>query len=529
MKALASITRTQWLILIVLELIGICMYWGVIPWLIVAANAAPPPSVEIVAAAPSTETALPKTTPTKQPATPTRSSTPTRAPTGTYTPIATVAPTDAPTLTSPPTLTTSPAATPAPTETTTPTPPSVVTKIPASVFVNLLLNPRAGLASQTAFFTSACFGDNANPLQDRDYMTPADWSGALDRKCFFGYNVNPVDRMPRKRYTAGGGPDGQPHFYIVPPDAFAKDTQSIKLLSQMHLIVDTDQGCAALGEIGATADGANYQCAACDFLRAGGVCPAMDGSAKSIVLPTNQNNLIDASSSGGAYGFQAFPLVIFKKGFSLYFTGRSGYAPPRVWFESTIDTLAANINPRTTAELSDQQVRDLAAQYDRAQTGSDPLTRLAAVEREAQVTSASPITLKSRQEGAISFAAKPGTVLSSIAWRITPQNNIDKREFLETNLCLDSGGETTCFTGVEDFAHCAFFTPCVTGYSRLTPVDHGGYIATRYFPAGHAPLLRDGKIVARFQAPDIGTVLEIQVMIRVREVDPALVGNLNMP
>jgi hypothetical protein len=360
-------------------------------------------------------------------------------------------------------------------------------------------------------------------------VAPADWSGSLDRKCMFGYNVNPNDRLPRGRYTAGGGPDGQPRFYIVPPEAFAIETQSIKTLSQLHLIVDTDQGCAALGSIGATADGVNYQCPACDFLRSGGICPVMDGSAKSIVLPINQNNLIDVSSSGGAYGFQAFPVVIFRKGFSLYFTGRSGYAPPRTWFESTVDMLASNVNVKTTAEMSDQEVRDIAAQFDRLQSGIDPKTQLAAFEREAQVTSASPISIKSKQEGAISFAATPGTVLSSVSWRITPQNNVDKREFLETNLCLDIDGEESCFTGVEDFAHCAFFTPCVTGYSRLTPVDHGGYIATRYFPAGHAPMLRDGKVVARFLAPDIGTVLEMQVNIRVRDVDPALVNSLNSP
>jgi len=376
------------------------------------------------------------------------------------------------------------------------------------------------LSIKTTILTSACFGPGANPLQDRDFMAPADWSSAPDRKCIFGYTVSPVDRMPVKRYSVYGGPDGQPRFYIIPPDAFLQDTQNLKALSQLHLIVDPEQGCDALGFIGVTADGYNYQCPACSFLKSGGVCPIADGT-RNLALPNNRNNVLDVNDTGGAYGFLSFPLVIFRSGFSLYFTGRAGYAPARTWFESTVDTFLPNVNVKTTAEMNTQETRAVAAQFDRLLSNADPKTLIASVERDVQATTLLPVTIQSKQEATIHFKTTPGAALSSIAWKIMPLND-GKKQFMETNLCLVLNGEEICFTGVEDFAHCAFFTACATGYSTLQPTERGGYNATRYFPAGTAPILRDGNISARFLAPDIGTVLEIDVKVRVREVDAGL-------
>ncbi len=349
-------------------------------------------------------------------------------------------------------------------------------------------------------------------------MAPADWSSSPDRKCIFGFRVNPADMMPTGRYSVFGGPDGQPRFYIIPPDAFAQDQTRVKQLSSMHLIVDTDQGCDALGFFGVTADGQNYQCSACAFLRAGGVCPVGDGS-RSIVLPLNKNNALDANNTGGAFGFQAFPLVLFRKGFSVYFTGRAGYAPPRTYFESIVDTLGTGVNIKTTAEMSDREIKEVAAQFDNALTGVDPISQIAPLEQEAALTTPSRLVLKPREKGLLSFSTTPGAALSSISWSIRPQNNQENQRFLETNFCLGLNGEENCFTGVEDFAHCAFFMPCKTGYSSLVPSTQAGYVATRYFPAGAAPIIGDGKITASFQGPDVGTVVEIEVKIRVRNVD----------
>ncbi len=49
-----------------------------------------------------------------------------------------------------------------------------------------------------------------------------------------------------------------------------------------------------------------------------------------------------------------------------------------------------------------------------------------------------------------------------------------------------------------------------------------GYIATRYFPAGIAPVIGDGKVTVRILVPDIGTTLEMEFKVRVRNVDPTL-------
>jgi hypothetical protein len=189
-----------------------------------------------------------------------------------------------------------------------------------------------------------------------------------------------------------------------------------------------------------------------------------------------------------------------------------------------VDTLAPNVALKTTAEATDRETREIAAQFDRLLSGSDPKNQIASFERQAQLTSSTPITLKSKEEGAISFATTPGAALSSIAWRVMPLND-GKQQIMETNLCLTMNGEEICFTGVEDFAHCAFFTPCATGYSSLNPNERGGYTAIRYFPAGAAPVLRDGKVTAQFQAPDIGTVIEVDVKVRVRDVDSTLAGD----
>ncbi len=377
------------------------------------------------------------------------------------------------------------------------------------------------LVSKTAFFTSTCFGEGANPLQELDHIDTGDWPASTRNKCVFGYSVSPADRLPKGRYKVFGGPDGQPRFYLIPPDAFADDLQSLKELSQVKLIVEPEQGCASLGSMGVTADGLNYQCNACSFLRSGGVCPTTDGS-RSIVLPVNKNNILDPKETGGAYGFLSFPLVIFRKDFSLYFNGKDGYAPPRIYFESAVDTLLPSVNAKTTAEMTDQEVKEIASQFDRLLSGTDPKSQLALVEQEAQPTSPTQAIVKPRQEAVFAFAAAPSTVLSSIFWQIRPLNNTNNRQFMETNPCLDINDEEYCFTGVEDFSHCAFFQPCTTGYSSLTPTANEGFIALRYFPAGSAPVIRDGRVTIRVQAPDIGTTLEMEVKVRVRNVDSTL-------
>ena len=293
MRSLSTITRTQWLVIIGLELAAVIVYLVVIPWVVLSLDAATPVAID-----PPTEPAIAEALPS------------------TPTPTKIASPTNRPTITS--TATSIPVATAVPTATPTARPPAV--KLSPAALADLEANPRAALASKTTFFTSACFGESANLLQDRDYMAPADWSSSPDRKCIFGFNVNPSGRMPTGRYSVSGGPDGQPRFYLIPPEAFAKDLQSIKTLSQVKIIVDPDAGCDTLGFIGITADGFNYQAPACIFLKAGGVAPIGDGS-KSLVLPANANNILDPGSSGGAYGVLGFPVVIFRKGFSLYYTG----------------------------------------------------------------------------------------------------------------------------------------------------------------------------------------------------------------
>lgn len=345
-------------------------------------------------------------------------------------------------------------------------------------------------------------------------MAPADWSSSPDRKCIFGYAVNPANSMPSGRYSVFGGPDGQPRFYIIPPEAFAADQTNVKQLSSLHLIVDTDVGCDGLGLFGITADGANYQCPACQFLRSGGFCPTGDG-LKSIVLPTNKENVLVPERTGGTYGLQSYPVVLFRKGFSVYFTGRGGYAPPRVWFESSVDTLLPSVPVRTTAEMTDRDIKAVAAGFDAGLSGADVIRRVASVERVVE-SSPAQLTVKSKESGTLFFSVPPGSVLSSVVWSIRQIQNQGNRLFMETNLCLDMNGEETCFTGVEDFAHCAFYTPCATGYSSLVPSGGEGYVATRYFTPGAAPVLRDGRLAAKFLAPDVGSVIEIEVQVRVR-------------
>ncbi len=419
------------------------------------------------------------------------------------------------------TATAAPTAAPAATSTSNvtvrPTQSGGAASLAARELASMELDPRSRFVSKTSFFTSACFGPDANLLQDRDIMTPADWSGSLDRKCIFGYAVNPADDMPAGRYSVFGGPDGVPRFYVIPPEAFAADQRNLKQLSQVQLIVDPDQGCDALGSIGVTADGINYQCSACAFLQAGGICPNGDGS-KALALPINSNNMLDPGNNGGAYGFVGFPAVVFRKGFSLYFTGRAGYAPARIYFDNAVDTLVPGVNIKTTAEMSSGEIRQVASQFDRMLSGADPTGPLAAREQEASPLTPSSVSIKSREQAVFHFAAPAGAVLSSIAWRIKPRNNMTRPQFLETNLCLAVNGEEYCFTGVEDFAHCAFFSPCRTGYASLGELSGGEYLATRYFPAGSAPIIGDGKITLKARAPDIGSVLEMELKVRVRNV-----------
>lgn len=429
---------------------------------------------------------------------------------------ATRTPTPRPTLTAtptaPPTITSTPTTVPTPTRTPAPT----QTGFASSPLASLELNPKALIVSKTTYFTSACLGVGANPLQNQDYMAPGDWADSANRGCTFGYGVNPASGLPRGHYSVQGGADGQPRFYLIPPEAFAQEQQRLKQLSQIQLIVDPDQGCDALGYLGITADGKTYRCPACSFLKPSGLCPSTDGS-KSIALPANGNIVLGPNSTGGAYNVLGFPVVLFQKGFSFYFTGKSGYAPPRVYFENVVDTLLPGVNVRTTAQMSDREIKGIASQFDRLLSGTNPSSQLAALEQEARPSGSGRLEMKSREKAALSFSAAPGSVLSSISWKIRPISNQSRIEFLETNLCLDLNGELFCFTGVEDFAHCAFYTPCRTGYSSLVPIDGAGYLATRYFPAGTTPAIRDGKITIKFQAPDIGSVLEIEVKVRVRK------------
>jgi hypothetical protein len=384
-----------------------------------------------------------------------------------------------------------------------------------------MVNPKAALASRTSFLTSVCFGADANLLQEDDHVDGSDWATSRRQDCIFGYAVNPLTRMPASFYKVDTDPDGHRRFYLIPPEAFASDSQSIKQLSQVQLIVNPEYGCVSLGDIGVTADGMNYQCDACSFLKAGGVCPVPDGS-KSLVLPVNRNNIMDPDANGGAYGFLAFPAVIFKKDFSLYFTGKDGYAPPRMYFENAVDTLSPSVNVKTTAEMTDQEIRDVASQFDYFLSPADPKGLLATTETEARPTGSFPAKLNPRQAASFFFTARPGTVLSSVYWRIKPIGNVLNRQFLETNICLTVNGRESCFTGVEDFAHCAFFQTCTTGYSTLKSVGEQGYIATRYFPAGTAPLINDGRVTISVQAPDIGTPFEMDFKVRVRNVDRTL-------
>ncbi len=393
--------------------------------------------------------------------------------------------------------------------------------ITPSVLAALHVNPNAMLASKTAFFTSVCYGKDANPLQDQDYIEKGDWPSSRRNKCVFGYGVNSASRQPTGYYSVLDGPDGQPRFYLIPPGALAQDPQSIKELTQMQLIVDSEQGCASLGSIGITADGLNYQCDACSYLSSGGVCPTADGSRR-IILPVNKNNILDPDDNGGVYGFLAFPAVIFRKNFSLYFTGNDGYAPRRIYFENVVDTLSPNVNVKTTAEMTDQELKEIAAQFDNRLSGANPQSQLASVEIEAKSTTPSQVTVKSKQEVVFGFTTKPGSVLSSISWKIKPVDETRNNQYMETNACLDINGREYCFTGVEDFAHCAFFTACTTGYSSLKSTGGAGYIATRYFPAGIAPVIGDGKVTVRILVPDIGTTLEMEFKVRVRNVDPTL-------
>ncbi len=514
MSYLSSLTKDQWLVLLVLLALNVvCIYGVIIPLVAglvpdpLALNAKEPlaepaehalvQEVEPPAGHMSKATALPAFT-----RTPTRSVAPKAAPVPTRTPARTSTPRRSPTR----------------------PPPAAVPFTSPRVVAELELSPKGGLGSKTSFFTSACFGQDANPLQDRDYMAPADWSSSPDRKCIFGYGVKQPGGLPTGRYAVHGGPDGVPRFYVIPPEAFAQDQTRIKQLSEVQWIVDTDQGCDALGSIGVTADGYTYQCSACAFFRAGGVCPG--GGGKSLALPTNQNHLLEPDRTGGAYGFLSYPLVFFRKGFSLYFTGRAGYAPPRIYFENAVDTLAPGVNLKTTAEMTGGEIKEIARQFDSA-AGVDPLSRLAPLEQEAQLLSSPQVIVRPKETGALYFSAPRGAVLSSIVWKVRAASNQGNQQFMEANFCLEYNGEEVCFTGVEDFAHCAFYTACRTGYSSLVATGNAGYVATRYFPAGSAPVLSDSRITAQVQAPDIGTVLEMEVKVRVRMAPPPLTSYLD--
>jgi len=372
------------------------------------------------------------------------------------------------------------------------------------------------LIRDSHFFTSVCYGKDANLLQEEDHINGGDWSISRRDDCIFGYAVNPTSRLPSRSFRTFEDANQQRRFYLIPPEAFTDD--SIKKLSQIQLILIPEQGCTALGSLGMTADGTTYQCNACDFLRAGGVCPATDG-ARALVMPTSKNLVFDDDTNGGAFGFQGFPLIVFKRDFSLYFTGKDGYAPPSLYFENIVDVLSAGIPPKITSEMSNSEIREIAARFDSAHAGIDPKSRLASVEIDATPNSPLSQPLRAKQEIVFNFSAKPGMLLSSIAIKLVPVDNVRTRQFLEMNPCLLMNGKEQCFTGIEDFVHCAFFHPCTTGFSTLKVIggiSADGYIATRYFPAGTAPILRDGKISIRLLGPDIGSLLQVDANVRVR-------------
>ena len=280
-------------------------------------------------------------------------------------------------------------------------------------------------------------------MLDRDFMAPADWSSSPDRKCIFGFRKKPAEVMPSGRYSVFGGPDGQPRFYFIPPDAFAADTQSLKQLSLVRLTVDPEFGCAALGSIGFTADGITYQCPACSFLKSGGACASGDG-AHQITLPTGRRHVLDANDTGGAWGFVNYPAVLFRSGFSAYFTGRAGYAPPRTYFESAVDTLAAGVNVRTAAQMTVAQSQEIATQFDGSPESSQ-LETIAALETDAVASPPGKFSVRPRETGFQSFQTTPGAVLSSVVWTVRPSNNRNNQGYMETNLCLEIDGEGQLF------------------------------------------------------------------------------------
>lgn len=533
MSFFASLTKKQWTsLLILLFLDVVCFYGGLFPVVMYwAVNHNTPAPIEhasdLKIASRLDGTATPKDD--SSAALPLRIA-PTPAPSGTVVVLAaTRTPTRKATLTRVPpsstprpTATVRPSPTPPPTATVPPTEIPVARYLESQALADLELDPRVSLTSQTSFFTSACFGPDANPLQNNDSMAPADWSRSPDRKCIFGFRTDPKTGLPTGHYSVAVGPDGEARFYVIPPEAFASDPTQVKQLSQMHLIVDPSQGCAELGSIGITADGTSYQCPACMFLKSGGMCLSKDGT-KSLVLPKNSTFILDPDRTGGSIGFQGFPIMFFRRGFSVYFTGKSGYAPPRVYFESTVETLRPEVSAKTTADMSYAEIKGVASQFDTVASRSNILKTIAPFEYPARLTSVNPVRLSSKETATISFWAQPETVLSSIVWSIKPVNNIDTKTFLETNLCIDLNGERTCFTGVEDFAHCAFFEPCVTGFSSLVPTGSNTYIATRYFLPGAAPTIRDPNVRVQFQAPDVGTILEMSVQLRVRAVNQLLI------
>lgn len=397
------------------------------------------------------------------------------------------------------------------TPTVTPTEIPVLSPLTPEQFAEKALGPQSFVGSDNShIFTSTCFGPNANPLQDRDYMTQNDGGS----KCQFGYDISPQTWLPQKRYKIANI-DGQMRFYIVPPDAFTNQPAGTKVLSGFHLIVPTNQGCASLGSIGFTADGKDYQTDACAF-RPGIKMKSTDG-AKVIPFPQSPLATFDPEQNGGSYGFVGFPAVLFKDGFSLYYTGQNGYPPPRIYFEADVDTLSVDTNVKATAEMTNAELQQMADAWDHHLRQTDPKTTVITAGKKADQISSQPVIGKSKDKVNLYFSAPPDSYLAGITWHLVPLNNRDPDKksfynFLETNLQLriNSGDgheidEET--TGVEDTARCAFYNPCQTGWSGLFPTGDMGYTVVRNFPF---PLkLTNGKIDMSAQIPDNGTTIEM--------------------
>lgn len=317
---------------------------------------------------------------------------------------------------------------------------------------------------------------------------------------------------------------GLPLYYIVPPEAFAAKSDGGKLvLSEVSLIVDPAPygGWESLGFIVITADGVDgvsvtYKGWAADVFRPGGTLKSIDGT-KTLVMPTSDKVIFKPDDNGGNYGFAGFPLVIAEKNLSFAFTGSpSGGPPPRIYFGVRVDEFDPKISVKTTAQMTNQELTELAAAYDRHLTGIDRTAEIAKLEENAAVNYPE-IGLKPKEEATFEFTTKPGSLLSSVHVYMWPQNNNQDKSILEINPDILIDGQLMYSgTGFEDFGGEAFYSSGHNPLGAFFPIDHDGYLAKRYFLA----VIPDGKVVVRLKNPDVGTTINLRVEVKV--IDPDL-------